>query len=56
VAGCETTKGIREQKNIHRGLNMDHAFLRFLDQTDEEQKLLRSQKACMIEHQGAAVH
>jgi hypothetical protein len=28
----------REQKNVHHTMNMDDAFLRFLDQIDEEQK------------------
>jgi hypothetical protein len=32
-------------------VSMDDAFLRFLDQMDEEQKLLRSQNARVIEHQ-----
>jgi hypothetical protein len=41
----------REQKDVHHTLNMDDAFLRFLDQIDEEQKMLRSSSPRMIEHQ-----
>jgi hypothetical protein len=41
----------REQKDVHHSLNMDQAFLRFLDQIDEEQKLLKAQRARVIEHQ-----
>jgi hypothetical protein len=38
-------KVYREQRDVHHSLNMDEAFLRFLDQMDEEQKLLKSQRA-----------
>jgi hypothetical protein len=41
----------RDQKDVHHSLNMDQAFLRFLDQLDEEQKLLKAQqRARVIEH------
>jgi hypothetical protein len=40
----------REQKEKKHILSMDDAFLRFLDQMEEEQKLLRSQRAELIEH------
>jgi len=40
----------REQKDVHHTLNMDDAFLRFLDQIDEEQKLLKAQRIRVIEH------
>src|SRR5262249_7218443 len=39
----------REQKDVHHTLNMDDAFLRFLDQIDEEQKLLKAQRVRVIE-------
>jgi len=41
----------RDQSHVKHTLSMDDAFLRFLDQMDEEQKLLRSQNARVIEHQ-----
>jgi len=41
----------REQKDVHHTMNANDAFLRFLDQMDEEQKLLKAQAARMIEHQ-----
>jgi hypothetical protein len=44
----------RDQKDHKHTLSMDDAFLRFLDQMDEEQKLLRSQSAKLIEHQPMA--
>jgi hypothetical protein len=40
----------REQKNVRHALSMDDAFLRFLDQLDEEQKLLKAERARVIEH------
>jgi hypothetical protein len=40
----------REQKNLKHTLNMDQAFLRFLDQMDERAKLERAQNAPLIEH------
>jgi hypothetical protein len=41
----------REQKNVKHQLSMDDAFLRFLDQMDEQAKLDRAHKAKVIEHQ-----
>ena len=41
----------REQKNHNHTLNMDQAFLRFLDQMDERAKLERARNARVIEHQ-----
>jgi hypothetical protein len=40
----------REQKDVHHSLDMDQAFLRFLDQLDEEQKLRKAERARVIEH------
>jgi len=45
----------REQKNVKHTLNMDQAFLRFLDQMDERAKLERARNAQLIEHQPASV-
>jgi hypothetical protein len=41
----------REQKDVHHSLSTNDAFLRFLDLMDEEQKLLKAQRARVIEHQ-----
>jgi hypothetical protein len=41
----------REQKDVKHQLSMDEAFLRFLDQMDEQAKLERARNARMIEHQ-----
>jgi hypothetical protein len=40
----------REQQNVKHTLNMDQAFLRFLDQMEEQAKLERAQNAKLIEH------
>jgi hypothetical protein len=40
----------REQKNVRHALSADDAFLRFLDQMDEEQKLKKAERARAIEH------
>jgi hypothetical protein len=40
----------REQKEHKHSLNMDDAFLRFLDQMDEQATLDRAERAKLIEH------
>jgi len=40
----------RDQKDVKHTLSMDDAFLRFLDQMDEQAKLDRAQNAKLIEH------
>jgi hypothetical protein len=40
----------REQKAVKHQLSADEAFLRFLDQMDEEQKLKKAERARVIEH------
>jgi hypothetical protein len=40
----------REQKEHKHSLNMDDAFLRFLDQMDEQAKLDRAERVKLIEH------
>jgi hypothetical protein len=45
----------REQSNVKHTLNMDDAFLRFLDQMDEQAKLERADRAKVIEHQLAEI-
>jgi hypothetical protein len=47
---CRRPEQYREQKDVKHSLNMDDAFLRFLDQMDEQQKLERSNQAKLIEH------
>jgi hypothetical protein len=40
----------REQKNVKHQLSMDEAFLRFLDQMEEQAKIEKARNARMIEH------
>lgn len=40
-------KEYREQKDVHHSLNMDDAFLRFLDAMDDEQKTIKAQQSAM---------
>ncbi len=40
----------REQKEVKHALSMDEAFLRFLDQMEEQAKIERARNARMIEH------
>jgi hypothetical protein len=47
---CRRPQVYREQQNVKNTLSMDDAFLRFLDQMDEQQKLERAQQAKVIEH------
>ena len=46
----------REQKAIKHLLSPDDAFLRFLEQMDEQAKLERSRNAKVIEHQPSSDH
>lgn len=39
-----------EHKNLKHALSMDDAFLRFLDQMDEQAKLEKARNARLIEH------
>ena len=44
----------REKRDVKHRLSADDAFLRFLDQMDEEAKLRKSQRARVIEHMPSA--